>query len=145
MKKILLVEDDESLAYGINIALQSNNYDVTISKTLLDAKKTFNNKVYDLVILDIDLPDGSGYDLCKFIRRGSDVPIIFLTGLSEEINIVTGLDMGADDYITKPFTLSVLISRMNAIFRKKKAVWMTVDVSQIIVVCFGLLRERLGC
>ncbi|GKX31298.1 DNA-binding response regulator [Vallitalea longa] len=118
MKKILLVEDDEALAYGIDIALQSNNYDVTISKFILDGKKTFNNQVFDLVILDIDLPDGSGYDLCKYIRMGSDVPIIFLTGLSEELNVVTGLDMGADDYITKPFTLSVLISRMNAIFRR---------------------------
>ncbi|GMQ55646.1 response regulator transcription factor [Vallitalea sediminicola] len=118
MKKIMLVEDDNSLAYGIHIALKSNNYNVIISKTISDGKKMVSNELFDLVILDIDLPDGSGYELCKFIRNRSDVPIIFLTGLNEEINVVTGLDMGADDYITKPFKLSVLISRMNAIFRR---------------------------
>lgn len=118
MKKIMLVEDDNSLAYGIHIALKSNNYNVIISKTISDGKKKVSNEIFDLVILDIDLPDGSGYELCKYIRNRSDVPIIFLTGLSEEINVVTGLDMGADDYITKPFKLSVLISRMNAIFRR---------------------------
>ncbi|GMQ65295.1 response regulator transcription factor [Vallitalea maricola] len=118
MKKIMLVEDDNSLAYGIHIALKSNNYNVIISKTISDGKKMVSNELFDLVILDIDLPDGSGYELCKYIRNRSDVPIIFLTGLNEEINIVTGLDMGADDYITKPFKLSVLISRMNAVFRR---------------------------
>lgn len=118
LKKIMLVEDDNSLAYGIHIALKSNNYNVIISKTISDGKKKVSNEIFDLVILDIDLPDGSGYELCKYIRNRSDVPIIFLTGLSEEINVVTGLDMGADDYITKPFKLSVLISRMNAIFRR---------------------------
>lgn len=118
LKKIMLVEDDNFLAYGIHIALKSNNYNVIISKTISDGKKMVSNELFDLVILDIDLPDGSGYELCKYIRNKSDVPIIFLTGLNEEINVVTGLDMGADDYITKPFKLSVLISRMNAIFRR---------------------------
>lgn len=114
----MLVEDDNSLAYGIHIALKSNNYYVNICKNLKEAKEKFPNDIYDLVILDIDLPDGTGYELCKYIRNRSDVPIIFLSGLSEEMNIVTGLDMGGDDYITKPFQLSVLISRMNAIFRR---------------------------
>ncbi len=118
MKKIMLVEDDNSLAYGIHIALKSNNYHVIICKNLKEAKEKFPNDIYDLVILDINLPDGTGYELCKHIRNKSNVPIIFLSGLSEEINIVTGLDMGGDDYITKPFQLSVLISRMNAIFRR---------------------------
>jgi DNA-binding response OmpR family regulator len=114
----MLVEDDKSLAYGIHIALKTSNYDVTICKTLAEGKEKFINKVYDLVILDIDLPDGTGYEFCKYIRNRSNIPIIFLTGLSEELNVVTGLDMGADDYITKPFQLSILISRMNAIFRR---------------------------
>lgn len=118
MKKIMLVEDDKSLAYGIHIALKSNNFDVSICKNVSEAKEKFFDGFYDLVILDIDLPDGSGYELCQFIRDKSGVPIIFLSGLSEEINVVSGLDMGADDYITKPFKLSVLISRMNAIFRR---------------------------
>lgn len=118
MKKIMLVEDDKSLAYGIHIALKSNNFDVSICKNVSEAKEKFFDGLYDLVILDIDLPDGSGYELCQFIRDKSGVPIIFLSGLSEEINVVSGLDMGADDYITKPFKLSVLISRMNAIFRR---------------------------
>jgi DNA-binding response OmpR family regulator len=118
MRKIMLVEDDKSLAYGIHIALKSNNYQVVISKTIKEAKEKFIIDVYDLVILDIDLPDGTGYELCKWIRDKSGVPIVFLSGLSEEVNIVAGLDMGADDYIIKPFKLSVLISRMNAIFRR---------------------------
>ena len=73
---------------------------------------------FDLLILDITLPDGTGYDICKNVRRNSTVPIIFLTALDEEINIVKGLDIGGDDYITKPFKLNELISRIHALIRR---------------------------
>jgi DNA-binding response OmpR family regulator len=118
MKHIFLVEDDLSLIGGLSFAIKKQGYEVDIAQTYLEAEAKWINGKYDLVILDVSLPDGSGYDLCKKIRETSKVPIMFLTAADEETNIIMGLDIGGDDYITKPFKLAVFLSRINALLRR---------------------------
>lgn len=118
MKNILLIEDDESLNMGISFKLRKEGMNVFSAKNLEDGKKIFYSEHIELIILDIGLPDGSGFDFCNEVRKDSNVLIIFLTARDEEIDIVTGLDMGADDYITKPFSFMVLISKINALLRR---------------------------
>lgn len=118
MGSILLVEDDRALAMGIEFSLEEKGYKIFSTTTIKDSKEIYENEKIDLILLDINLPDGSGYDLCKYIRKKSDVPIIFLTALDEEVNIVLGLDIGGDDYITKPFRVGELNSRIKAILRR---------------------------
>ncbi|MCY6958319.1 response regulator transcription factor [Clostridium brassicae] len=118
MSKILLLEDDEGLALGIEFTLVDEGYDVTRCEYVEEALKTFDKEKFDIAILDVMLPDGSGYDVCKYIRRKSEVPIIFLTACDDEVNIILGLDIGGDDYITKPFRVRELISRIKANLRR---------------------------
>lgn len=118
MKRIFFVEDDLSLINGLSFAIKKQGYETDIAHTYLEAEKMWINGKYDLVILDVSLPDGSGYDLCKNIRKTSKVPIIFLTAADEETDIIMGLDIGGDDYITKPFKLAVFLSRINALLRR---------------------------
>lgn len=120
MKRIFFVEDDLSLINGLSFAVKKQGYDVDVARTSLDAKKLWQNGNYDLVILDVSLPDGSGYDLCREIRKTSKVPIMFLTAADEETDIIMGLDIGGDDYITKPFKLAVFLSRLNALLRRSE-------------------------
>lgn len=120
MKRIFFVEDDLSLINGLSFAVKKQGYEVDVARTSLDAKKLWQNGKYDLVILDVSLPDGSGYDLCKEIRKTSKVPIMFLTAADEETDIIMGLDIGGDDYITKPFKLAVFLSRLNALLRRSE-------------------------
>lgn len=91
-----------------------------IARTIQGANALWTEGKYDLLVLDVSLPDGSGFDFCKRVRQSSKVPIIFLTASDEEVNIIMGLDMGGDDYITKPFKLGVLLSRINALLRRTK-------------------------
>ncbi len=116
--KILIVEDDLSLIKGLSFAIQKQGYELDIARTSLETNTIWTDDKYDLVILDVALPDGSGFDICKKIRETSNVPIIFLTAADEEIDIIMGLDIGGDDYITKPFKLAVLLSRINALLRR---------------------------
>ena len=118
MKQIFFVEDDLSLIGGLSFALKKQGYEVTVARTLAQAQALWAEGHYDLVILDVSLPDGSGYDLCREIRKTSRVPVIFLTAADEETDIIMGLDMGGDDYITKPFKLSIFLSRVNALLRR---------------------------
>lgn len=120
MNKVLLVEDDLSLIDGLEFSLQKNGFYVDIARTVKEALDTFKTDNYDLAILDLTLPDGTGFEICKKIRQNSNIPIIFLTASDEEVNIVMGLDIGGDDYITKPFKLNELISRINALLRRAK-------------------------
>jgi len=117
-RKILLVEDDISLIEGLVFSLEKNDFDVTVARTIKEARDLFAGHEYNLVILDLMLPDGSGFDICRLIRKTSGIPVIFLTAADEEVNIVMGLDIGGDDYITKPFKLNELISRINAALRR---------------------------
>ncbi|MBU5313995.1 response regulator transcription factor [Tissierella carlieri] len=119
MKKILLIEDDENISFGIKTYLEKKNFKVEIGDTLAKGKEKFNLS-YDLIILDMNLPDGIGYEFFSFVKSKSHIPIIFLTVRDEDEEIVKGLDLGADDYITKPFKLSILESRINTVLRRVK-------------------------
>ncbi|WP_420170098.1 response regulator transcription factor [Kosmotoga olearia] len=118
LKKILLVEDDETLAMGIKYALEQEAFLVEVATELESARKRIDEKDFDLILLDVMLPNGNGFQLCKEIRTYSDLPIIFLTARDEEVNIVMGLELGADDYITKPFKLKELVARIRANLRR---------------------------
>ena len=120
MKRIFFLEDDLSLIGGLTFALKKQGYETEVARTSLEARRIWKDGRYDLVILDVSLPDGSGYDLCRFIRETSKVPIIFLTAADEETDIIMGLDIGGDDYITKPFKLAVFLSRVNALLRRSE-------------------------
>jgi DNA-binding response OmpR family regulator len=117
--KILLVEDDMTLAMGIEYSLKNEGFEVVHANTLKKARQEFIEPDIDMILLDVTLPDGSGYDICKEIRMEKDTSIIFLTACDEEVNIVLGLDMGADDYLTKPVRVKELIARINAVARRK--------------------------
>lgn len=118
MKRILLVEDDLSLINGLSFAIQKQGYLLNVAHTRSEIDRLWEKGQYDLVILDVSLPDGSGFDICKTIRKTSKVPIMFLTAMDEETDIIMGLDIGGDDYITKPFKLAVFMSRINALLRR---------------------------
>lgn len=135
MNRILLLEDDEALALGIEFTLKDEGFIVTRCASVEEAISTFNEDKFDLLILDVMLPDGNGYDVCKYVRKKSEVPIIFLTACDDEVNIILGLDIGADDYITKPFRVRELISRIKAIQRRFK----NVENSKNILKCKDLV------
>ncbi len=120
MKRLFLLEDDLSLINGLAFAVQKQGYDIVVARTTLEADTLWEDGKYDLVILDVSLPDGSGFDFCKKIRQASKVPIMFLTAADEETDIIMGLDIGGDDYITKPFKLAVFLSRINALLRRSE-------------------------
>ncbi|WP_040328820.1 response regulator transcription factor [Clostridium ihumii] len=119
MENILIVEDDNSIVLGLKYSLEQEGFNVGIANTLNEGREKLKEKIYNLVLLDINLPDGNGYEFCKEIRQNSDVGIIFLTACDEEVNVVMGLDIGGDDYITKPFRVRELISRIKAVIRRK--------------------------
>lgn len=118
MKSILFVEDDLSLISGLSFAIKKQGYGLEVARTFKEAEGLWQEGQYDLVILDITLPDGSGYDICKLIRQTSKIPIMFLTAADEEMDIIMGLDIGGDDYMTKPFKLAVFLARLNALLRR---------------------------
>lgn len=118
MKKILLLEDDKNLNHGITLKLQKEGYEVSSAFSLKEAEELFVPGRIDLVICDVNLPDGSGLDFCARIRKKSNVFILFLTALDSEIDMVNAYDLGADDYMTKPFSLMVLVSKVHAFMRR---------------------------
>ncbi|WP_285894685.1 response regulator [Clostridioides sp. ZZV14-5902] len=116
---LLIIEDDTNLNEGLFYAFESEGFNVLKAYTKQEGLHVFNNKNIDFIILDCNLPDGNGFDVCKQIREKSDIPIIMLTARDSEIDEVTGLEIGLDDYITKPFSLSVLKARVKVAIRKK--------------------------
>ena len=120
MERILLLEDDLSLINGLSFALKKQGFGLDVARTLKEADSLWAEGRYQLLILDVSLPDGSGFEFCRKVRQISKVPIMFLTASDEETSVIMGLDMGGDDYITKPFKLGVLMSRINALLRRAK-------------------------
>ena len=118
MQTIMLMEDDAALGQGICLALKDSSVQARLCQTLAQGRAALEHGPSDLLILDINLPDGSGLDLLREVRRTSAVPIILLTANDLEMDIVSGLESGADDYITKPFSLAVLRARVNAQLRR---------------------------
>lgn len=118
MSRILLVEDNESIILGLEYLFKEEKFEYAIAKNKRDALNLLNEK-FDVVLLDVFLPDGNGFDICKYIKKNKDVPVIFLTAKDEEKDVVLGFDLGADDYIIKPFRNRELISRIKNVLRRK--------------------------
>lgn len=118
LKYILILEDDADLAAGMEMALADEEFSFTVCGTVREAKERIGERKFDLLILDVNLPDGSGFELCRRIRGSSKVSIILLTARDMELDIVRGLECGADDYITKPFSAMVLRARIRALLRR---------------------------
>jgi DNA-binding response OmpR family regulator len=118
MKTVLLVEDDKTIVMGLEYTLRQEGYDVVVCYNAAQAEKAVNELRFDIAILDLSLPDGSGYDICRRIKAHGDTPVVFLTACDDEVNVVMGLDMGADDYITKPFRIRELLSRLRTVLRR---------------------------
>jgi DNA-binding response OmpR family regulator len=119
MSAILFVEDDATIAMGVEYSLKQDGFQVSLAYRLDEARGLLKRGIFDLVLLDLGLPDGSGYELCKEIRAAGDTPIIIISARDEETSIILGLDLGADDYLTKPFRLRELTSRMKAVLRRR--------------------------
>ena len=129
---ILLIEDTESIIKGLTYSFEKNNYNLTVKTTIKDSKEyLINNSDIDLIILDITLPDGNGFELFENTIKSLRVPTIFLTAKDEEDDIVKGLNVGAEDYITKPFSTKELMARVNRILlrTKKKSIIKIKDIS----------------
>ena len=145
MKSILIVEDNEAIIKGLKYLLEQENFDVTVCKTAEDTMNVVGTKTFDLIILDITLPVGNGYELCEYIKKYTDIPIIFLTARDEEQDVVKGLDMGAEDYIIKPFRNRELLSRINNVLKRfnkenNKIIYenIEIDLDQKIVYVEGI-------
>ena len=116
--KIMLLEDDDAIGTGLKYSLESEGYETVLVKSVRDALVKLNSDLADLYILDLTLPDGSGYDVCRAIKERSCAPVIFLTAFDDEVNVVMGLELGADDYISKPFRLKELLARIKSVMRR---------------------------
>jgi len=117
-KKLLLVEDDTAIAMGLEYSLQQENYEVTVCSSAASAMERIALEEYDIALLDVSLPDGNGFDICKKLKIQGDTPVIFLTARDDEGSVVLGLDIGADDYITKPFRIRELQSSIRSVLRR---------------------------
>ncbi len=115
---IFVLEDDRAIGMGLTYSLENEGYTVTLSRTVEEAMDIINKRDFALYILDLTLPDGSGYDVCKAVRQKGDFPVIFLTAFDDEVNVIMGLEIGADDYITKPFRVRELLARMKSVLRR---------------------------
>lgn len=118
MKKILLIEDNEAIIKGLKYSLEQEKFEVEIAKDFKTSKDKLSSNEYNLIILDVMLPDGNGFELCRYIKQNTKIPVIFLTAKDEEQDVVKGFDLGADDYVIKPFRTRELISRINNILRR---------------------------
>lgn len=118
MKKILIVDDDTDLSFIIKEMLESYNYNVTCVENSEDAFALLTNNIFHLILLDVNLPDSTGFEICRELRRVSTVPVIFASARIEENDRVCGFDIGGDDYLTKPYSMKELLSRVNALIRR---------------------------
>ena len=118
MRKILIIEDNEIIIKGLKYLLEQEQFEVQVCLNAQEAMNIIGKQEFDLIVLDIALPDGNGFELCEYIKQYTDIPIIFLTAKDEEQDVVKGLDMGAEDYIIKPFRNKELISRINNVLRR---------------------------
>ncbi len=138
LKKILLLEDDITLSIGLEYTLKKEGFTVKKAKNLKEARANIKEEDFDLLLLDLMLPDGSGYDICKEVREKGNVPVIFMTACDEEANVVLGLDLGGDDYIIKPIRIKELLSRIKAVLRRHSK-----DSMEAIIVSGNIIIEPL--
>ncbi|MEG0297776.1 MAG: response regulator transcription factor [Clostridium sp.] len=138
--RIFLVEDDLALQKAMKYTLEKEGFKVSVASNVRESLEKFDSNEIDFVLLDIMLPDGSGYDICEKIRTESNVPIIFMTACEDEANIVLGLDLGGDDYITKPVRIRELVSRIKAVQRRRG-----IKDNEDIIRTGNLTIDLLGC
>ncbi len=115
---IFLLEDDEAIGIGLTYSLENEGYRVTLAKSVKEAEKIIDEREFSLYILDLTLPDGSGYDVCKRVKAKGDLLVIFLTAYDDEVNVIMGFELGADDYISKPFRVKELMLRIKSVMRR---------------------------
>jgi DNA-binding response OmpR family regulator len=142
-RAILLVEDETSISEPLAAALEGAGFDVTVAATAAGGLEEFNSRQPDLVLLDVMLPDGSGFDVCRELRKTSQVPIIMLTARGEEADRIVGLELGADDYVVKPFSAREVVARIRAVLRRTEAAPGTA-IDGPIEVGEVRLRKKLG-
>ncbi len=118
MEHLLLVEDDTTIALGLEYSLRQEGFAVEVREDVRGARQVLSETRFDLLLLDLALPDGTGFEIFSFAKEKGDLPVIFLTANDDEVSVVMGLDMGADDYITKPFRVRELISRIRTVLRR---------------------------
>ena len=119
--RVLVVEDEQTISEPLAEHLGREGFDTDVAGTIIEATEVWRARSPDLILLDVILPDGDGRDLCRLIRTESDVPIIMLTARGEEVDRIVGLELGADDYVVKPFSAGELVARMRAIMRRGRA------------------------
>ncbi len=122
MKKILIVEDDRSISVGLKFYFKKEGLNVSTSETVFDAKQKIIQEFFDVIVMDVGLPDGDGFELAQYIRTLSQVPIVFLTAVDSQEDIYKGFEIGGDDYITKPFSVKELFLRVNSILKRQEVV-----------------------
>ncbi|MFC5734408.1 response regulator transcription factor [Cytobacillus gottheilii] len=138
MVTIMIVEDDKTIAAGLEYTLQQDGFESILCYNFASALDILSKEIdrIDLCLFDVGLPDGSGYDLCSYVKERSDLPVIFLTAFDDEVNVVMGLDMGGDDYITKPFRIRELLSRIKSVLRryaKQPLNKKTIEIQHIVI------------
>lgn len=133
MIRVLLVEDDPSIVSGLGTFLRSEGYAVTSAKTQREAIETFDAGKFDVALVDLSLPDGSGFAVCAAIKQQGDTPVIFVTASGDEYSVVAGLDMGADDYISKPYRPRELLSRIKSVLRRSGRLQNVIQIGSIRV------------
>ena len=144
MKQIFLVEDDSEIAKNLTLLLRAEGYKVSCAAGQAEAVSMLEKARYDLALVDISLPDGNGFAVCTEIRQLQKIPVIFLTASGDEASVVTGLNMGADDYITKPFRPRELVARIQAALRKSGAAFGVTEICGLSVDTGGGLVKQNG-
>jgi len=133
MARILLVEDDNSIIDNLSAFLRKEGYDVDVATGQKTALEKLNNSSFDLLLLDISLKDGNGYAVCSAVKSSYNIPVIFLTASDDEYSVVAGFDLGADDYIIKPFRPRELISRIKNVLRRNNKLGTTIEYKGIVI------------
>ena len=142
MKKILLVEDDIALSAGLCFELEEEDYLTVAAHSLKKAGQLLETSKFDLLLLDVDLPDGNGFTFYKEIKKRYTVPVMFLTGRKEEEDVLGGYDLGADDYVTKPFTMSVLYAKTMALIKRNQRSVLAGDRMEVSGITLELTAGR---
>ncbi len=143
MKHLFLVEDDKTIAKNLNLLLRSEGFLVTHASTWADALSYLKQKKFDLALIDISLPDGNGFSVCTEVKEAQKIPVIFLTASGDEASVVTGLNMGADDYIIKPFRPRELVARINSSLRKSGCAPLAYTLGDLHVdISSGIVRKN---
>lgn len=143
MKKIFLVEDDQTIAKNLNLLLQSEGFAVIHAPTQNDAFRVLTRNQFDIALIDVSLPDGNGFIVYTKIKEIQEIPVIFLTAFGDEASVVTGLNMGADDYITKPFRPRELIARIKVALRKNSHPSVVFEIGELHVdMASGIVKKK---